>query len=151
MSQPVAVFGMALLAVLAGASFVMQSTVNAALRASLGSPYWAAFVSYAGGTLVMAAVLIAVREPLVSAATARATPFLGWTGGLWGAVYVVIIILLVRRMGAAQVLALFVLGQMVASLVFDHFALVGLTRRPVDFSRLLGAALVAAGAALVRR
>jgi len=40
---------------------------------------------------------------------------------------------------------------MLASLVFDHFALLGLTRRPIDVSRLLGAALVAAGAALVRR
>jgi transporter family-2 protein len=151
MEQLFALAGMALLATLAGASFVMQSTVNASLRASLASPYWAAFVSYAGGTLVMAFVLLAAREASPSAASLRSAPLSVWTGGLWGAVYVVIIILLLRRMGAAPVLSLFILGQLLASLVFDHFGLLGLTRRPIDASKLLGVALVVAGAVLVRR
>jgi hypothetical protein len=35
-------FALALLAVLAGVSFVTQATMNSALRSSLGSPSWAA-------------------------------------------------------------------------------------------------------------
>jgi bacterial/archaeal transporter family-2 protein len=151
MEQLFALAGMALLAALAGTSFVMQAAVNASLRTSLASPYWAAFVSYAGGTLVMAIVLLAAREPWPSAVSLRNAPLSAWTGGLWGTVYVVIIILLLRRMGAAPVLSLFVLGQLIASLVFDHFGLLGLARRPIDASKLLGVALVVAGAALVRR
>ena len=42
---------LALLAVAAGVSFVVQASVNAKLRADLGSPSWAAFWSYLGGTL----------------------------------------------------------------------------------------------------
>jgi bacterial/archaeal transporter family-2 protein len=46
----VAVFGY-LLAFGAGVSFVFQQAVNAHLRVEIGSPWWAGFVSYLGGTI----------------------------------------------------------------------------------------------------
>jgi bacterial/archaeal transporter family-2 protein len=151
MNQALAVFGFALLAVIAGGSFVMQATVNATLRSSLDSPYQAAFASYLGGTIVMALVLLATRQLWPAAGALQRSPWWAWTGGLWGTIYVVIIILLLRRLGAAPVLALFVLGQMIASLIFDDQALLGLTKHPIDGARVLGTVLVLAGAILVRR
>jgi transporter family-2 protein len=151
MGQALLVVGFALLAVIAGASFVMQGTVNAALRASLDSAYWAAFFSYAGGTVVMAVVLAVARERWFTGAELHRTSWWAWTGGAWGAVYVVIIILLLRKLGAGPVLALFVLGQMIASILFDHAEVLGLPRRPIDASKIVGALLVVAGAILVRR
>jgi bacterial/archaeal transporter family-2 protein len=35
----------------AGLSLVFQQVVNANLRAEIGSPWWAGFISYLGGTL----------------------------------------------------------------------------------------------------
>ena len=64
---------LALLAVAAGASFATQAAVNASLRAGLGSPAWAAFVSYAGGTLAMLAVLLATRAPWPGEASVSAS------------------------------------------------------------------------------
>jgi transporter family-2 protein len=151
MNQALSVLGLALLAVAAGASFVMQATVNATLRASLGSPHQAAFASYLGGTLVMAVVLLVTKQWMPGPGAMQTTPWWSWTGGLWGAVYVVIIILLIRKLGAAPVLALFVLGQVLASLLFDHHGLFGLSRHPIDAPRIVGALLVLAGAILVRR
>ena len=56
----------------AGVAFVFQQAVNANLRAEIGSPWWAGFISYLGGTLVMLAAAIALREPwLNGAAMAR--------------------------------------------------------------------------------
>ena len=51
------------LALLAGISFVFQQAVNANLREELGSAWWAGFVSYLGGTIVVLAVALALREP----------------------------------------------------------------------------------------
>lgn len=143
--------GLGALAALAGASFVVQATVNTQLRGALGSACWASFVSYLGGTLVMLAVIVVIREPLPTAEAAARSSWLYWTGGLFGAIYVVITIMLLPRLGAATLLALFVTGQMLASLAFDHYGLFGLARQPADLPRLLGALLLVAGVVLIRR
>jgi transporter family-2 protein len=54
------------LAVLAGASFVIQQAVNANLRAELESAWWAGFASYLGGTIAMLAMIVLLREPILS-------------------------------------------------------------------------------------
>jgi transporter family-2 protein len=142
--------GWSLLAIGAGASFVMQSAVNANLRATLGSPSWVAFVSYAGGTLTMLVVLLALREKWPTATSLQQSSFLSWTGGIFGAVYVVILIVLLPRLGAATVIAALVAGQMLTSVIFDHFGLFGLPRHPADLSRGIGALLLIAGVGLMR-
>ena len=143
--------GLAILAALAGASFVVQAAMNTQLKSALGSACWASFISYLGGTLVMLAVIAALREPLPTAEAVARSSWQHWTGGLFGAVYVVITIMLLPRLGAATLLALFVTGQMIASLAFDHFGLFGLARQPADVMRLLGAALLVVGVVLIRR
>lgn len=60
-------------------------------------------------------------------------------------------ILLVPKIGAATFIALLVAGQMLASVAFDHFGLLGLTQRPVDLPRLIGVALLIGGVLLIRR
>jgi transporter family-2 protein len=54
-------------------------------------------------------------------------------------------VLLAPRMGAAGFIASVVAGQMLASLLLDHFALAGYPPRPINPWRLSGAALVVAG------
>ena len=141
----------ALLAIIAGVSFVLQASVNARLRTELASPNWAALISYAGGTVVMALVVLATRDPWLSTAAIGKTSWLSWTGGLWGAVYVVIIIVLLPRLGTATVIALFVLGQMIASLAFDNFGAFGVPKHPADLTRIAGALLLVGGVVLIRR
>ena len=144
MPQPFLLIGLYLLATGAGVSFVFQQAVNANLRAELGSPWWAGFISYLGGTLAMLAVIVTVREPWLTA------PTMSRTGGIFGAIYIGISILLLPRLGAAVVVALIVLGQMLGALAFDHFALLGVPENPVSPARLAGAALLVAGVVLIR-
>lgn len=131
-------------------SFVFQQTVNANLRVEIGSPWWAGFASYLGGTIVMLAVALALRERLPTADMVGRSHGMSWTGGLFGAIYIAISILLVPRLGAATVIALLVAGQMIGSLVFDHFGLFGLPVHQVTVPRAIGAVLLLAGAVLVR-
>jgi transporter family-2 protein len=150
MPQPFVLFSLYLLAAGAGASFVFQQAVNANLRAEIGSPWWAGFISYLGGTLAMLAMVLALREPWLTSATLTRTSWMSWTGGLFGAIYIAISILLLPRLGAAMVVALIVLGQMISALAFDHFGLLGMPENPVSVARVAGAALLVAGVVLIR-
>jgi len=134
----------------AGVSFVFQQAVNSNLRVEIGSPWWAGFISYLGGTIVMLIMAIALHEPLPTGAMVGRSHVMSWAGGIFGAAYIGISILLLPRLGAATVIVLLVAGQMIGSLVFDHFGLFGLPVHHVTAPRAIGAVLLLIGALLVR-
>jgi len=145
----IAFFGY-LLAFGAGVSFVFQQAVNANLRVEIGSPWWAGFVSYLGGTIAMLLVAALLREPWPSMQLIHRSHGLSWTGGVFGAIYIAISILFLPRLGAATVIALIVAGQMIGSLAFDQFGLLGVPIHPLSMTRVAGAAFLVLGALLVR-
>jgi transporter family-2 protein len=139
-----------LLAVVAGAVLPVQAGINAQLRTTLGNPLAATLVSFLVGTVALGVVALGARVPLVAAGTLARAPWWHWTGGLLGAVYVAMMIVLAPRLGAATLIAAVVAGQMLTSLALDHYALVGFAVHPVSLQRMLGAALVIGGVVLVR-
>jgi bacterial/archaeal transporter family-2 protein len=136
--------------VAAGISFVFQQAVNSNLRMEIGSAWWAGFVSYLGGTIAMLVVALALREPLASTEALSRSPWLSWSGGFFGAIYIAISILMLPRLGAATLIALIVLGQILGALVFDHFGLFGVVERSITPARVIGALLVLTGVVLSR-
>ena len=88
-----------LLVVGAGLSIVLQQVLNSNLRAEIGSPWWAGFISYAGGTLAMLAMALALGEPWLTRTTAAGVSWYSWTGGLFGAIFIGVAILMVPRLG----------------------------------------------------
>jgi bacterial/archaeal transporter family-2 protein len=140
-----------LLVVGAGVSVALQQVLNANLRTQLGSPWWAAFVSYAVGMLVMLAVALTASGPRLSISPTEGASWLAWTGGLFGAIFIGTAVFMVPTMGAATVLSLIVVGQMLGSLVFDHFGILGLPHQPISLVRLAGAAFLVLGVILVRK
>ncbi|MGY0778981.1 transporter family-2 protein [Azospirillum brasilense] len=139
-----------LLVVGAGVSVALQQVLNANLRADLGSPWWAGFVSYVVGMLAMLAVALLAPGPRLAEAVGGVGSWVTWTGGLFGALFIGTAILMVPRLGAATVLALIVVGQMLGSLAFDHVGLLGLPQQPVSPTRLAGAASLILGVVLIR-
>lgn len=142
--------GFYLLAVSAGVSFVFQQAVNANLRVEIGSPWWAGFISYLGGTLAMLAMVIVLREPWLSGTAGVRSSWISWTGGIFGAIYIAISILMLPRLGGATVVALIVVGQMIGSLIFDQFGLLGVPQQSATLVRIAGAAFLTLGALLIR-
>jgi hypothetical protein len=56
-----------------------------------------------------------------------------------------------QRLGAAIFVALLVTGQMLSSVLFDHYGLFGVAQRPAGVSRLLGSVLLIVSVILIRR
>ncbi len=139
------------LAVAAGVSIVVQQALNTNLRVALDSVAWAGVVSYAVGLACMGLFALALGDPAPAASLAARLPWWAWSGGLFGALFIGLAVLLVPQIGAATFIALLVAGQMLASLAFDHFGWMGLARQPIDPTRLVGAVLLVGGVILIRR
>lgn len=139
------------LTIAAGASIVVQQALNANLRVALNSTAWAGVASYCVGLVCMAFLVIGLRDPVPSLVTVARIPWWTWSGGLFGAIFIGIAILLVPQLGAATFIALLVTGQMLASVTFDHFGWLGLTQRAIDLPRLIGVAMLIGGVVLIRR
>ena len=142
---------LALLAMAAGASVVTQQVLNANLRTALHSAAWSGFVSYAVGVLCMALLALALRDPVPTSEVASRVPWWAWSGGVFGAIFIGLAIVLVPQLGAATFIALLVTGQMLTAVALDHFGVLGLAQRSIDLPRLLGIALLIGGVVLIRR
>lgn len=142
---------LALLAVTAGASVMLQQVLSANLRTGLNSAAWSGLVSYALGLAWMILLVIVVRDPVPSAASAARVPWWQWSAGTFGALFLVASILLIPKLGAATYFALLISGQMLASVAFDHFGLLGLAPRQIDLGRLADVVLLIGGVILIRR
>ena len=138
------------LALAAGATMPLQAGVNLRLKQALGDPIFAALVSFGVGTLALAAYSFVLR-PVPTAAMAASAPWWSWLGGLFGAFFVSVIIVLAAQLGATASMAWLLAGQFLAALVLDHFGLISFAVRDVSWPRLAGVALVLAGAYLVNK
>lgn len=139
-----------LVVVLAGGATALQAPTNARLASAVASPVNAAFISFAVGTTVLG-VVAALMQTRPDMAAARALPWYAWLGGVYGACFVVAAAWGVPRLGVAMTITLMVGGQLLLSLVLDHFGALGVPRQPLNLGRIAGVGLVLAGVLLVRR
>lgn len=139
------------LAFAAGLVLTIQVGVNAALRNALGSPAMAALTSFLVGLVGLALYLLITRQSFPDRAALSAAPAWAWVGGLLGAFYVATTIIVGPRLGAAALLALSVLGQLLASLVVDHYGWLGFPQHTISAARVIGAVLLFGGVLLIVR
>jgi transporter family-2 protein len=143
--------GLILLAIVIGLFLPLQSGINAQLRTAVGDPVVAALISFAVGTAALFAASLALRVPLPVAGLGGRTVWWHWIGGLLGAFYIFAAVVLAPRLGAAALIAAVVAGQMLGSLLLDHYGLVGYAQHAVNLPRIAGAVLVILGVLLIQR
>jgi bacterial/archaeal transporter family-2 protein len=134
----------------AGAMLPFQAGINAQLAEYLGSPLRAALVSFAIGVLVLLPVVVVFVRGLPSVDRVAVAPWWVWLGGALGAFYVAGSITSAPRLGAVTLIGVILAGQALASLVVDHFGMVGFEEHPATLGRVAGMALIAVGVILVR-
>ena len=80
-----------------------------------------------------------------------APPWLWLAGGVLGTVYLTGNILLAPKLGAAALVGLVVCGQLLFSVLLDHFGWLGFEQHTASLWRLLGCALLVSGTVLISR
>lgn len=137
--------------ILIGMVLPMQAGINASLAKHLGSSPQAALVSFAGGLLMMLVFCLASRDNLPSAKSLGAVPPYLLIGGFLGGMLVITSIIVAPRIGAVALVAALVTGQLIFSVVLDHYGWIGFPVRPVNAMRLLGVALLLIGIWIIQR
>ena len=138
-------------AVIVGMGIPLQGAINAQMGKALENPLLSTFVSFTGGLLAIAMILLITTPGIPTWVAPRDTPWYFYCGGLPGVVFVTTTLLLFPRIGAANALAGFLVGQFLASLAFDHFGWLGVKERPVSLLRVVGVVLMIGGMLLVAR
>lgn len=144
------IFGFVILAIVIGILMPFQAGLNAELTRYLKHPYLAAFVSLSVGAIVMSILILFNSGFSELKRLGDAPPYL-FLGGLLGAIFVGSSLFFIPRMGATAMIAAFITGQLLGSVLVDHYGLMGLTPNPVTISRIMGIILLFAGLFLVIR
>lgn len=140
-----------LLAICFGLCMPLQMGLNSILQQHwANSALVASFVSFLVGGIALGVFLIIARVP-VPALSSSSAPWYAWLGGLIGAVGVTTLTYLAPKIGALAMLSLVIFGQLVGSLIFDHFGLLGYVVRPVSVMRILGVLFLLCGMFLVNK
>jgi transporter family-2 protein len=134
-----------LVAVLLGSFPTLQAGINANAGAYLGHALWGAVTNTTIATLTLLTTIVLVGAPMPTFRAALAAPPWIWTGGILGAAMVFGGLSLAPRLGAASFVSATIVGTVLASMLIDHFGLVGYRTLAITPWRLFGAGLVIAG------
>lgn len=139
-----------LLAFVTGAAMAAQSVINSQLRFIVGGPIWAAVTQFVVGLIVLLLAAVATRQPGPVTSGFGSAPWWIWIGGVIGAAFILVNIVLAVKIGATLTLASIIVGQLTAALVVDHYGLFGGTVVRLSPTRLAGVALLLLGVTLIR-
>lgn len=140
-----------ILAIVAGMMMPTQAAINNKLALTVESPILAAFVSFLVGTIGLFIYILATGIPLGNLADAKNVPPIAWIGGLLGAFFVAATVALVPRLGVALMFSLVIAGQMVVTLVIDHFGILDVPVKQISVMRVVGVTLITVGVILIRK
>jgi transporter family-2 protein len=132
-----------------GGLIALQPAINAGLGRATGNVA-AALVSFAVGTLLLAAIVVLSGQ----ASGVGSTFEVQWyylLGGVLGAAYVFTALVVVSSIGAGGTAAATITGQLIASVVLDRLGILGLEETPITVERAVGVGLLLVGTYLVVR
>jgi transporter family-2 protein len=139
-------------AAVAGMLNAFQSGANATLSKTLEQPFLAALIILgvsATAFLVVGGITghLAWPEP----GKWGRVPWWAWIGGLLGSSVLASHLFVAHQIGAGPYMGITVTAAVVASLVLDHFGLMGFEEHAASLWRFVGAALMIAGVGLIAR
>jgi len=135
-----------------GALMPVQAILNTRLGKQIGGPLMGSLMSFLVGLICLFILNLAINYSAVAQLKPSGTsPWYIWLGGTLGAIFVGYITWVNQRQGMALTFALAVSGQIFASLVIDHYGLLGSSIRTITLEKIAGAILIIGGLVLIKR
>ena len=134
-----------------GALLPFQAGLNARLGKSIDSPTYASLFSFIVGALTVAIYLQFTKETVTWAGLKSASISSWLGGGVTGAIFITASMLALPRIGMAMTFGLIVAGQVIVSVLLDHFDILVAEHHSFNMWRLLGIILIIGGVLIVRK
>ena len=139
------------LAFFLGGLLPIQVGVNAELAKYINSPILAALVSFLVGGVCLILGTLMFKVPLPTLNQVTSLPTWLWGGGMIGAAVVLGSIMAGPKIGALALVSLLLAGQLVVSILIDHYGWLGFPIQKMNIQRFLGVLLLVGGFLLVRK
>ena len=138
------------MAVIAGAFLPMQGSMNSKLAKAGENPVYASMISFTIGVLALVAYILLTSQN-VSWKGLKDAPSYSWLGGVLGAFYVTVIVFAFPKIGPGLTFGLVVAGQLITSMVMEHFQIMGTPHQPISLGRIVGVLLIIIGVVAVKK
>lgn len=139
-----------ILAFVAGAFLPFQAGMNSKLAKTGGSPVHASMASFAIGVMALI-IYILLTSQNVSWKGLRDAPSYAWLGGILGAFYVTVIVLAFPKIGPGMTFGLVVAGQLIISMLMEHFGIMGTQVHSISMGRIIGVVLIVGGVVAMKK
>lgn len=127
----------------------VQTAANGRLRGRVQSAWVATLISFAVSSFVLAGAGAMAGMPLLpTSAQVGVAPWWSWSGGLVALLTITAYMYLFRELGMLQATILPIVGQLMFSLVIDHFGMFHTAQIALTPLRTLASLLLLSGAAL---
>ena len=101
------------------------------------------FIIHLGGAIAVLIPMLLFGTGKIS--SWRTVPWYALVAGAFGLVVIFSMSYMIPRIGVATALIILLAGQIFIGSILDHFGLLGVAVRPLDFTRVLGLGVVLAG------
>ena len=136
--------------VIAGAFLPMQGSMNSKLAKAGENPVYASMISFTIGVLALVAYILLTSQN-VSWKGLKDAPSYSWLGGVLGAFYVTVLVFAFPKIGPGLTFGLVVAGQLITSMVMEHFQIMGTPHQPISLGRIVGVLLIIIGVVAVKK
>jgi transporter family-2 protein len=139
-----------LLVGLAGSLLPIQAGLNAKMGKEITSPVWASLISFLVGAVALLIYVVGTKNSFQLSGI-KNVPIYTWTAGVLGAFYVTVVVLAFPKLGPALTFGLIVAGQLLISLLLDHFNILVHQQHSINIYRIIGMLMIIGGVVLIRK
>jgi len=139
-----------IIALISGAFLPIQAGLNTRMGKAIESPVHASLISFIVGAFTVLLYSVVTKQQ-VTWAGFRSAPAYVLLAGVMGAFYVTAIILTFPQIGPALTFGIVVAGQMIMSVLLDHFDILVAQQHSVNVWKLLGIVLIITGVVIIRK
>jgi transporter family-2 protein len=134
--------------IIGGVAVGVQSPIAGAMGQRVGGTA-SSFIIHLSGMILSGILLFARGGEKVR--DWHTLPWYMLGAGIFGLILYQTINITLPRLGSTMMIALIIIGQLLAGVIIDHFGLMGVVTRPIDLPRLIGIAALLVGGYLIAR
>lgn len=131
-----------------GIALTFQTAINTQLRDYVQTPLQAALFSFLVGTIVLTILVSVQGAGKPNFTQIFSMPWYLWFGGCLGVYAIIMSILSAPKLGLLTLSGLIIFGQIMTSMIFDHFGLLGMDKTPINWQRFFGGIVIFIGVLL---
>lgn len=141
-----------LLAVAVGAFVPLQASLNTLLGSYMKTPLMATLINFLVGLFTAVIVMMVFfRESFPGVSELSKVPWYGFVAGVLGVLFITTVVVLTPRIGVTNMLAGAMVGQLIMSVIFDHFGWFGMPQQNISWTRILGILFLVVGIWLTQK